>query len=86
MGGSSSVIQLRLCCLKRGFEHEHEHDNEHDFWNGSDRGYRRFSISTTKDEDDLDGAALKQVSAYRVETLSLNPIAPPGNKSPSNPP
>jgi hypothetical protein len=53
---------------------EHEHDNEHDFRIGSNRGYRAFSNrrrgrgrrTTTKDEDDLGGGALKQVSAYGV--------------------
>jgi hypothetical protein len=40
---------------------------------GSDRGpslQQSTTRTTTKDEDDLDGGALKQVRAYRVETLS----------------
>jgi hypothetical protein len=40
MDGSYSVIQLRLCRLKKGLEH----DNEHDFRNGPIEGYVALPI------------------------------------------
>jgi hypothetical protein len=40
MDGSSSVIQLRLCRLKKGFEHEHDNDNEHDLGKRQVSAYR----------------------------------------------